>query len=265
MSSSVEQRGLRELYGLVPKINPFVQTRWASLYKTSRDIVNAWDALREAAATELSERRASHDAVREIIDVDLLLLSKIVFLREFARKMLSHIEWFESDKVRGHEVYQRLVAIQNGFSPLFDAEEVGYILQEGRCPEALAAAMRELVTVASHAAANAWRQKMITNQDAETIEFFQMLAFFDPKQRDAYLFTADQILSVIRPVHNSIFPRIDDAAPVAPAGAAAAAPGVPGAAAAAVAAAYDPLKVLPLFLDCVDPLGGSASLPGCVD
>lgn len=160
--------------------------------------------------TDLEDARASHAAVRTMIANDPLVLSKLVFLREFTRKMLVHIKWFESTEARAHEVYTRLCSIQNGFSPLFDANEITSMLDIGRCPQERRDDMRSLITTASRAAGNDWTAKMERNQDDRTIELFQMIAFFDPEQKAAFIFTPDEILDDIRPIHDSIFPAVEE-------------------------------------------------------
>jgi hypothetical protein len=136
-------------------------------------------------------------------------LCKLVFIREFTRKMLVHIKYFESADARAHEVYTRLSAIQNGFSPLFDAAEVTSILDQGRCPADRRDHMASLITIASHAAGNDWKAKMQRNQDHRTIELYQMIAFFDPEQKAAFIFTSEEILTEIRPIHDSLFPEAE--------------------------------------------------------
>lgn len=190
----------------VPQIPTFVRVRWASLNKSAKKLVESWESILAAAAADLEVPRVCHTAVRACIDEDRLILCKLVFLREFTRKMLVHIKYFESTETRAHEVYARLVAIQNGFSPLFDAGEVELILTLGRCPADLREAMASLIRIASHAAQNDWLSKMDRNQDTETIQFYQMLAIFDPLQKAAFTFAPEEILEVLRPIHDSIFP-----------------------------------------------------------
>ena len=133
------------------------------------------------------------------------MLSKLVFLREFTRKILGHIEYFEHSSPLAHEVYSRLVAIQEDFGNLFDQEEVRIILELGQCPVNREDDMRALIRIACGAAQKAWASKMVRNQDMETIEIFQMLAVFDPSQKAAFTFTTDEILTVLRPIHDSIY------------------------------------------------------------
>jgi hypothetical protein len=161
------------------------------------------------------KERGLSDAVVGVIQNDPLCLSKLVFLREFTRKMLVHIEWFESTEARAHEVYRRLVAIQQSFTPLFDANEVETMLTLGRCPEDNKPAMRSLIEIASNAARNDWTVKMDRNQDDETILFFQMIAVFDPLQKAAFAFADADLLQMMRPVHDSIFTREPNYDPLA--------------------------------------------------
>jgi len=62
-----------------------------------------------------------------------------------------------------------------------------------------------LIKAACNAAYNFWVEKMQRNQDMETIEVFQMLAVFDPAQKAAFTFTSEEILAVLRPIHDSIY------------------------------------------------------------
>lgn len=168
--------------------------------------MTAFDAIEEASGVPLAPPRASQTAVRDAIAADPLLRCKFVFLREMTRKMLVHIEYFESAKPIADQVYARLISVQNGFDPLFQNDEVEIILTVGRCPPALAPAMRDLIRVVTNAARNDWTNKMINNQDDETIALYQMIAFFDPLQKAAFAFTIEEILDVIRPIHDSIYP-----------------------------------------------------------
>ena len=181
-----------------------MRTRWASLNKSVKKIVEGWDALVAASEVQLDLQRASQSAVREALG-DPLLLTKLVFLREFSRKMLDHIKYFESNKVRAHEVYMHLVAVQHDMEHLFGAAEIEAVLTIGRCPEFGRAVMTEYIRVVSRAAHNDWLKKMRANQDSETIELYQMIAVFDPMQKAAFTFTTDEILDVIRPITNSIY------------------------------------------------------------
>jgi hypothetical protein len=65
--------------------------------------------------------------------------------------------------------------------------------------------MTTLINRASTAARNDWIAKMGRNQDAETIQVYQMIAVFDPRQKDAFTFTSDEILRYLRPIHDSIY------------------------------------------------------------
>jgi hypothetical protein len=182
-----------------------VRVRWASLNKSVKKVVPEWDAIVLAAQTPLPEPRACHSNVRRAITEDPLLLCKIVFLREFSRKMLVHIEFFEFTDAGAQDVYARLVAIQESFNPLFKADEINSILQHGRCPDDRRDDMKKLITLACNAARNDWLAKMTRNQDGETIAVYQMIAVFDPSQKDAFTFTSAELLRILRPIHDSIY------------------------------------------------------------
>lgn len=186
-----------------------MRVRWASLNKSVKKIVPNWHAIVEAATADLADARACHSNVRAAIADDPLLLCKLTFLREFTRKMLVHIEFFEQSGPHAQDVYARLVAIQEGFSPLFDQEEVASILDIGLCPDDRRNDMTTLITRASAAARNDWISKMERNQDTETIQVYQMIAVFDPRQKDAFTFTLEEILRYIRPIHDSIYGPVE--------------------------------------------------------
>ncbi len=170
-----------------------------------KKIVPNWPAMEDAAAENLADPRACHSNVRAAIAADPLLLCKLTFLREFTRKMLVHIEFFEESGPHAHDVYARLVAIQEGFSPLFDQAEITSMLQIGRCPQDRHQDMTTLIKRACAAARNDWISKMERNQDQETIQVYQMIALFDPRQKAAFTFTPEEILRYLRPIHDSIY------------------------------------------------------------
>jgi hypothetical protein len=147
--------------------------------------------------------------VREMIAQDPLLLSKLVFIREFTRKALVHIEYFENAGPLAHDVYSRLVAIQADLNPLFSADEISAILEMGQCPVEFRDSMTLLIRIASNAARNEWIKKMEHNQDSETIEVYKMMTIFNPATKDAFPMTADKILEVLRPVHDAIYGPVD--------------------------------------------------------
>lgn len=43
------------------------------------------------------------------------------------------------------------------------------------------------------------------NQDGETIAIYQMISVFDPSQKDAFTFTSEELLRILRPIHDSIY------------------------------------------------------------
>jgi hypothetical protein len=186
-------------------IPTYVRVRWASLNKSLKKIVRQWQQIVDAATADLADPRACHASVRSTLASDPLLLCKCTFMRELTRKMLVHIEFFEQSGSHAHEVYARLVAIQEGFSPLFDEQEIALILQIGQCPADRRVDMTNLITRASTAARNDWISKMARNQDSETIQVFQMIAVFDPGQKAAFTFTLEEILHYLRPIHDSIY------------------------------------------------------------
>jgi hypothetical protein len=210
ITSVIEMRDLRELYGLIPVIPTFHRIRWASLNKTSGKLVKYWNAIVQASEEVLKEPRASQTFVRKTLLDDRSILTKLVFIREFTRKMLIHIEWFQSDSPRAHEVYGRLVAIQNGLNPLFSDIEIEHIIALGACPDDLKRMMRTVIKTACKAAYNVWLDKMTRNQDEETVLIYQQIAFFDPGSRDAFTHSTDDLLSLLRPIHDSIFGAPDD-------------------------------------------------------
>jgi hypothetical protein len=168
-----------------------------------------WDALVAASQVNLPGTRSSQNTVREMIAQDRLLLSKLVFIREFTRKALVHIEYFENAGPLAHDVYTRLVAIQSDLNPLFSVNEITAILEMGRCPEELRVSMASLIRIASNAARNEWIKKMEHNQDSETIEVYKMMTIFNPATKDAFPMTAAKILEVLRPVHDAIYGPVD--------------------------------------------------------
>ena len=65
--------------------------------------------------------------------------------------------------------------------------------------------MRSVIKTASKAAYNAWVDKMTRNQDDETIVIYQRIAYFDPGSRDAFTHSWDDLLTLLRPLHETIF------------------------------------------------------------
>ena len=121
------------------------------------------------------------------------------------RTRCHHIRYFETNQPLAHEIYSKLNAIQQGFLPLFDPAEVDSILRQGQCPEDLRESVTYIIRTASSAAYNFWVTTMSGNSEFETIAIFQKFAVFDPTQKAAFTFTDDELLEILRPIHDSIY------------------------------------------------------------
>jgi hypothetical protein len=193
----------------LPPIQPLSQTRWAQINKTTKQVIKNWAALEAAAEFELRETRASQVLVRNAL-TSPTLRTEVNILFEFSRKMLQHLEWFESQEPRAHEVYSRLQAVSASFMPLFRVEELEAILLNGHCPPEHQESMKLLARAVANAGLTIWEKKVSANQAEETLDFYKALMAFDPEQKNGEVLTEAHLLKYCRPISDSI-ERWDDA------------------------------------------------------